>query len=67
MGSKRFCFRSGERDRLRLIQIAELVRGPRFAPRALMVLAEIALKDEKEEEAIDGLERLINLYPENYL
>ena len=24
-------------------------------------------KDEQEEEAIDGLERLINLYPENYL
>lgn len=60
-------FRSGSADRLRLNQIAELVRGPRFAPRALMVLAEIALKDEKEEEAIDGLERLINLYPENYL
>ena len=32
-----------------------------------MALAEISLKDEQEEEAIDGLERLINLYPENYL
>lgn len=60
-------FRSGSSDRLRLNQIAELARGPRFAPRALMALAEISLKDEQEEEAIDGLERLINLYPENYL
>tara|TARA_X000000950_G_scaffold273837_1_gene358108 strand:+ start:438 stop:1547 length:1110 start_codon:yes stop_codon:yes gene_type:complete len=60
-------FRSGSADRLRLSQIAELARGPRFAPRALMALAEIALKDQNEEEAIDGLERLINLYPENYL
>ena len=59
-------FRSGSADRLRLNQIAELAQKTRFA-RALMVLAEIALKDEKEEEAIDGLERLINLYPENYL
>ena len=32
-----------------------------------MALAEIAIKDKKEEEAVDALERLINLYPENYL
>ena len=35
--------------------------------RALMALAEIALKDDKEEEAVDALERIVNLYPENYL
>ena len=29
-------------------------------------LAEIAAKD-KEDESIDALERLVNLYPENYL
>ena len=60
-------FRSGSQDRLRLNQIASLARGPRFAPRALMALSEIAIKDKKEEEAVDALERLINLYPENYL
>ncbi len=60
-------FRSGTQDRLRLNQIAGLARGPRFAPRALMALAEIALKDNKEAEAIDALERLTNLYPDNYL
>jgi tetratricopeptide (TPR) repeat protein len=60
-------FRSGEEDRRRLSQIADLARGPRFAPRALIVLSEIALKDDKEEDAIDALERLINYYPDNYL
>ncbi|MDG1325367.1 MAG: tetratricopeptide repeat protein [Opitutales bacterium] len=60
-------FRSGSQDRLRLNQIAALARGPRFAPRALMALAEIAQKDAQEEEALDALERLINLYPDNYL
>ena len=60
-------FRSGVQDRLRLNQIAGLARGPRFAPRALMALSEIAIKDNKEEEAIDALERLTNLYPDNYL
>jgi tetratricopeptide (TPR) repeat protein len=60
-------FRSGSQDRLRLNQIAGLARGPRFAPRALMALSEIALKDNKEEEAVDALERLTNLYPDNYL
>ena len=60
-------FRSGSQDRLRLNQIAGLARGPRFAPRALMALSEIALKDGKEEEAVDALERLTNLYPDNYL
>ena len=60
-------FRSGSQDRLRLNQIAGLARGPRFAPRALMALSEIALQDNKEEEAIDALERLTNLYPDNYL
>ena len=40
-------FRSGAEDRGRLNQIADLARGPRFAPRALMVLSEIALKDDK--------------------
>ena len=60
-------FRSGTQDRSRLNQIAGLARGPRFAPRALMALAEISIKDEKTEEAIDALDRLVNLYPENYL
>lgn len=60
-------FRSGSQDRIRLNQIASLARGPRFAPRALMALSEIAIKDNKEDEAVDALERLINLYPENYL
>lgn len=60
-------FRSGSEDRKRLSQIADLARGPRYAPRALIVLAEIALKDEKQEDAIDALERLINNYPDNYL
>ncbi|MAK46907.1 MAG: hypothetical protein CMI24_06600 [Opitutae bacterium] len=60
-------FRSGSQDRYRLSQIADLARGPKFAPRALMALAEISIKDDKEEEAIDALERLINLYPENHL
>jgi tetratricopeptide (TPR) repeat protein len=60
-------FRSGSQDRIRLNQIAGLARGPRFAPRALMALSEIALKDDKVEEAIDALERLTNLYPDNYL
>ena len=48
-------------------QIAGLARGPKFAPRALMALSEIAIKDNKEDEAVDALERLINLYPDNYL
>ena len=60
-------FRSGNQDRMRLDQIASLARGPKFAPRALMALAEIAAKDKKDDEAIDALERLVNLYPENYL
>ena len=60
-------FRSGSEDRARLNRIAELSRGPQFAPRALMALAEIALKEEKEEDAIDALERMVNFYPENYL
>jgi len=59
--------RSGSKDRMRLDQIAGLARGPKFAPRALMALAEIAAKDKKEDESIDALERLVNLYPENYL
>lgn len=60
-------FRSGSQDRLRLNQIAGLARGPRFAPRALMALSEIALKDGKDDEAVDALEKLTNLYPDNYL
>ena len=60
-------FRSGVQDRSRLNEIAGLARGPRFAPRALMALAEISIKDEKSEEAVDALDRLVNLYPENYL
>ncbi len=60
-------FRSGSQDRVRLDEIANLARGPKFAPRALMALAEIALKDDKDDEALDALERLVNLYPENYL
>ena len=60
-------FRSGSQDRLRLNQIAGLARGPRFAPRALMALAEIAQKDGQVDEALDALERLTNLYPDNYL
>jgi len=60
-------FRSGSQDRLRLNQIVDLARGPRFAPRALMVLAEIAQKEGQEDEALDALERLTNLYPDNFL
>lgn len=60
-------FRSGTQDRSRLNQIAGLARGPKFAPRALMALAEISIKDEKIEEAVDALDRLVNLYPENFL
>jgi len=60
-------FRSGNQDRMRLDQIAGLARGPKFAPRALMALSEIAAKDNKDDEAVDALERLVNLYPENYL
>ena len=60
-------FRSGTQDRSRLNQIAGLARGPRFAPRALMALAEISIKDDKSDEAVDALDRLVNLYPENYL
>ena len=60
-------FRSGVQDRSRLNEIAGLARGPRFAPRALMALAEISIKDEKSDEAVDALDRLVNLYPENYL
>ena len=32
-----------------------------------MALAEISIKDEKSDEAVDALDRLVNLYPENYL
>ena len=60
-------FRSGSQDRMRLNQIAGLAKGPKFAPRALMTLAEISIKDDREEEAIDALQRIINLYPENFL
>ena len=59
--------RSGSEDRERLNQIVELSRGPRFAPRALMVLAEISQRDGKEEEAVSALERLVNYYPDHYL
>ncbi|MFP6887800.1 MAG: tetratricopeptide repeat protein [Opitutales bacterium] len=59
-------FRSGEQDRYRLNQIARLARGPKYAPRALMALAEIARKDDDEEEAVDALERLVNLYPDSH-
>ena len=59
-------FRSGEQDRYRLNQIARLARGPKYAPRALMALAEIADKDDEKEEAIDALERLVNLYPDSH-
>jgi tetratricopeptide (TPR) repeat protein len=59
-------FRSGEQDRLRLNEIARLARGPKYAPRALTALAEIARKDNEDDEAIDALERLVNLYPESH-
>lgn len=59
--------RSGSEDRERLNQIVELTRGPKFAPRALMVLAEISLKDSQNDEALDALERLVNYYPDHYL
>ena len=32
-----------------------------------MILAEISIKYDKEEEAIDALMRMINLYPDHYL
>ena len=59
--------RSGSEDRERLNQIVELSRGPKYAPRALMVLAEIALKDSKDDDAVIALEKLVNFYPEHYL
>jgi tetratricopeptide (TPR) repeat protein len=58
--------RSGAEDRERFNQIVELSRGPKFAPRALLVLAETSLKDDKTEDAVDALERLVNYYPEHY-
>jgi len=57
---------SSSENRARFLQIVELAKGPKFAPRALMILANLAIKDEKEDEAIDALERLINFYPENF-
>ena len=48
-------------------KIAENARGPEHAPSALMASAEIARQDSKEIDAIDSLERLINLYPEDSL
>ena len=48
-------------------KIAENARGPEHAPIALMASADIARRDNKEVEAIDSLERLINLYPEDRL
>jgi len=59
--------RSGADDQARLNQIVKLSRGPKFAPRALMVLAEISLKDDKSDDATYALERLINFYPKHYL
>ncbi len=59
--------RSGSEDRERLNQIVEFSRGPKYAPRALMVLAEIALKDSKDDEAVIALEKLVNFYPDHYL
>ena len=58
--------RSGSEDRERFNQIVELSRGPKFAPRALLVLAEISLKDDKIDEAVYALERLVNYYPDHY-
>ena len=60
-------FRSETEDRLRFNEIVEIARGPKYAPRALMILADISIKDDKEEEAIDALMRMINLYPDHYL
>lgn len=60
-------FRSASEDRARLYQIADIAKGPQFAPRALMISAEISIKDELSEEAVDALERLINLYPRHPL
>jgi len=48
-------------------KIAENARGPEHAPAALMASADIAREDNKEIEAIDSLERLINLYSEDSL
>lgn len=59
-------FRSVSQDLYRLNQIARIARGPKYAPRALMALAEISRKEAKEEEAIDALERLVNLYPDSH-
>ena len=60
-------FRSGNQDRSRFNEISSLTKGPKHAPRALMVLAEISIKDNKEEEAVDALIRLVDLYPDHYL
>ncbi len=58
--------RSGSEDRARLDRIAELARGPRFAPRALMALADVALQEDKEDDAIVALEKIVNLYPDHH-
>jgi len=47
--------------------ISENARGPEHAPTALMASSEIARRNNKEPEAIDSLERLINLYPDDSL
>jgi len=59
--------RSGSEDRARLGRIAELARGPRFAPRALMALADTAIKEDKEDDAIIALEKVVNLYPDHHV
>ena len=59
--------RSPSEDQTRLNKIVKLSKGPKFAPRALMILAEISLQNDKEEEAIDALSRLINYFPEHHL
>ena len=59
--------RSASSDRKRLNHVVELCRGPRFAPRALMVIAKISQKDSSNEEAVSALEKLVNYYPDHYL
>ena len=54
-------FRSGTQDRSRLNEIAGLARGPRFA-HGTYGISRISIKDEKTDEAVEALDRLVNLY-----
>jgi len=51
----------------RFKKIVEVAKGPKYAPRALMVLSNLALKHGKQEDAIEALEKITNFYPDHFL